>query len=109
MVLALYLVASFGLSVAVALVQPHPDQFVLLLISLAGEILLAVLVLCIAGIRYRSSLKILGIYGSSRRNLFYYGLLGGLGTSVVLIIAIRVFFSLYRLQPEPQPVVSLIA
>jgi hypothetical protein len=109
-VLVLYLVLSFVLGMAVALIQPHAAQSAsaLLLISLAGEVLLAALVLYVAGIRYRSPLKALGLSGSSWRDLLYYGLYGGLGISLIMIIAMRVLFSLSHLQPQPQPAVDLI-
>jgi membrane protease YdiL (CAAX protease family) len=111
-VFALYLVLSFALGIIMAVLDLHAGHQIspsaLLLASLASEGLLAVLVLGVVRIRYHSSLRILGLAGTSLRNLLYYGICSGLGISFLMIVSMSVFISLSHLHPQPQPVVDLI-
>jgi membrane protease YdiL (CAAX protease family) len=111
-VFALYLVLNFALGIIIAVLDLHAGHQIsssaMLLASLAGEGLLAALVLGVVRIRYHSSLRILGLSGTSWRDLLYYGVCGGLVISLLMIVAMSVFFSLFHLQPQPQSVVDLI-
>jgi membrane protease YdiL (CAAX protease family) len=110
-VFALFLVLSFTLGIIIAILYQNAGlkitQSALLLASLASEGLLAVLVLYVVRIRYHSSLRILGLSGTSWRDLLYYGVCGGF-ISLLMIVAMSAFFSLFHLQPQPQPMVDLI-
>jgi membrane protease YdiL (CAAX protease family) len=111
-VFALYLVLSFALGIIIAVLDLHAGLQIspsaLLLASLASEGLLAVLVLGVVRFRYHSSLRILGLSGTSWRDLLYYGICSGFGISFLMIVSMSVFFSLSHLHPQPQPVVDLI-
>jgi membrane protease YdiL (CAAX protease family) len=111
-IFALFLVLSFALGIIIAILYQNAGlkitQSALLLASLASEGLLAVLVLYVVRIRYHSSLRILGLSGTSWRDLLYYGVCGGFVISLLMIVAISAFFSLFHLQPQPQPMVDLI-
>jgi membrane protease YdiL (CAAX protease family) len=111
-VFALYLLFSFALAIIIAVLDLHAgtkiSPLAQLLASLVSEGLLAALVLGAVRIRHHSSLEILGLCGTSWRDLFYYGIGSGFGISLLMIASMGLFLSLFHLNPQPQPVVDLI-